>query len=57
MDMVTVDVTALDHVMIGTEVELWGSKLSANEVAAHAGTIGYELLTRMPSRPRRQYVE
>jgi len=30
--MITVDVTALDHVMIGTEVELWGSKLSANEV-------------------------
>ena len=39
MDMITVDVTTLDNVMIGTEVELWGSNLSANEVAAHGGTI------------------
>ncbi|TDF41544.1 alanine racemase [Alteromonadaceae bacterium M269] len=50
MDMLTVDVTDIDTVKVGDAVELWGSSLSVNEVASHAGTLGYELLTRMPSR-------
>ena len=29
---------------IGSEVELWGEHVSANAVAAVAGTISYELL-------------
>ena len=29
---------------IGSEVELWGERISANAVAAVAGTISYELL-------------
>ena len=54
MDMITVDVTALPSVKVGSEVELWGSSLAVNTVAQHAGTIGYELLTRLPARcPRR----
>lgn len=50
MDMITADVTDCQGVDIGSPVELWGEKLSVNTVAEHAGTIGYELLTRMPGR-------
>ena len=57
MDMVTLDVTDLDSVALGDEVIFWGESLSANEVAEHAGTIGYEVLTRMPMRTPRVYVE
>ncbi len=53
MDMITVDVTDLDQVKIGDEVILWGPGLPAGEVARHAGTIGYELTTRMPARTPR----
>jgi len=51
MDMITVDITDLPNgVDIGELVTLWGAELSVNEVAQHCNTIGYELLTRMPSR-------
>ncbi len=56
MDMITVDVTDLGSVAIGDEVILWGEELTANEIAAHAGTIGYEVLTRMPMRTPRIYI-
>ncbi len=55
MDMITVDVTDLSEVAIGDEVVLWGQELTANEVAEWAGTIGYEVLTRMPLRVPRIY--
>jgi len=50
MDMITVDLTGRDDVMVGDPVELWGPNLPVNEVAACAGTIGYELLAGMPAR-------
>jgi alanine racemase len=53
MDMITVDVTGLDPVRPGDEVVLWGPGLPLEEVAASAGTVGYELTTRMPSRTPR----
>jgi len=53
MDMITVDVTDLPEVNIGDEVVLWGKGLPVGEVAQHAGTIGYELTTRMPARTPR----
>jgi alanine racemase len=53
MDMITVDVTELPDVNIGDEVVLWGEGLPASEVAEYAGTIGYELTTRMPARTPR----
>jgi len=55
MDMITVDVTDLDSVVIGDEVILWGDQLSANEVASHADTIGYEIMTRLQNRVPRVY--
>ncbi len=53
MDMITVDVTDIDAVRIGDEVILWGRDLPVEEVAQHAGTVGYELTTRMPARTLR----
>jgi alanine racemase len=53
MDMITVDVTDLPGVGIGDEVILWGDGLPVAEIARHAGTIGYELTTRMPARTPR----
>ena len=44
MDMSVVELTDLPDATIGSEVELWGEQISVNEVAAVAGTIGYELL-------------
>ena len=56
MDMITVDVTDLDDVKVGDPVELWGPQLPLNTIAAHAGTISYELVTRMPLRTPRVYI-
>lgn len=56
MDMICVDVTHLGQVNIGDSAELWGKNLHANEVAACAGTIGYELVTRMPKRTKRKFI-
>ena len=53
MDMITIDVTELPPVQVGDEVVLWGEGLPVGEVANHAGTIGYELTTRMPARTPR----
>lgn len=56
MDMITVDVTDLPGAAIGDRAVLWGPELPVNEVATHCDTIGYELLTRMPSRVPRIYI-
>ncbi len=55
MDMITVDVTGREDVRVGDPVELWGENLLVNEIAAHAGTIGYELLAGMTGRVPRVY--
>ncbi|EAT12401.1 alanine racemase [Bermanella marisrubri] len=56
MDMITVDVTDVGSVNIGDDVICWGKDLPINEVAHYSGTIGYELMTRMPLRPSRIYI-
>ena len=53
MDMITVDVTDLSAIELGSEVVLWGAGLPLAEIARGANTIGYELLTRMPARTPR----
>ena len=55
MDLISVDVTGLTGIAAGAEVELWGKNLPVGEVAKAAGTIGYELLARMPGRVPRIY--
>lgn len=56
MDLISVDVTDLPNVNLGDTAILWGKDLSANEVAHWADTIGYELVTRMPKRVVRVFV-
>lgn len=57
MDMCMVDVTAVPQAAIGDEAVIFGKQgeahLSIVEVADHAGTIPYELLSRMSTRIRR----
>jgi alanine racemase len=55
MDMITVDISALPQAGIGSEVTLWGrasagAVLSIDEVAAHAKTVGYELMCALAAR-------
>lgn len=53
MDMIAIDVTGL-NTAIGTEVELWGKNRLVDDVAEANGTIGYELLCRLTTRPNRK---
>ena len=50
MDMLTLDVTDIEGVDLGDTVTLWGDDLPVSEVASWSGSIGYELITRMPAR-------
>jgi alanine racemase len=66
MDMLTVDLTNCPQARIGSEVTLWGMPqhkpgkqgsveenaegLSIDEVAAAAGTVGYELMCALSER-------
>ena len=50
MDMIAVDITHIPQAKEGTAVELWGASIPVDDVAASAGTIGYELLTRVTQR-------
>jgi alanine racemase len=54
MDMLAVDVTDTD-VKAGDKVELLGANLPVDEVALAAGSIAYEVLTRLPLRAKRVY--
>jgi alanine racemase len=57
MDSITLDVTGIPEgrVQPGMEVELLGAHQSVDDVAREAGTIGYEVLTRLGSRFHRVY--
>ena len=50
MDMICVDISDIPEAYIGTPVTLWGEGLSADEVAASAGTLSYELLCALAAR-------
>ncbi len=54
MDMIVIDLSsAPTDIAIDSKVVLWGTIPHVDEVAAHAGTISYELLCRLSSRPKR----
>jgi alanine racemase len=55
MDAITIDLTGHGTASVGDRVELWGAGVAVNDVAAAAGTIGYELLTGVSSRVPRSY--
>jgi alanine racemase len=50
MDMICVDISDIPEAYIGTPVTLWGAGLPADEVAAAAGTVSYELLCALAPR-------
>ncbi|MED5373619.1 MAG: alanine racemase [Myxococcota bacterium] len=57
MDLCMVDVTDLPQVVRpGDRVELMGAAMPAEELAAHAGTIVYEILTSFSERVPRRHV-
>ncbi len=57
MDMLAVDLTPIPAADVGSAVELWGDCVPVDEVAACAGTIGYELLCAVSARVRRVVAE
>ena len=50
MDMLCVDLSAIPEARVGAPVTLWGEGMSADEVAASAGTVSYELLCALAAR-------
>jgi len=50
MDMITVDLTPCPQAGIGSQVELWGNNVKIDDVAAAAGTVGYELMCALAPR-------
>jgi alanine racemase len=50
MDMLTVDLTDVPDAAVGSPVVLWGEGLPVDDVAAAAGTVGYELLCAVAPR-------
>ncbi|WP_018873808.1 alanine racemase [Thioalkalivibrio sp. ALJ16] len=50
MDMLAVDLSAVPDAQVGDRVTLWGEGLPVERVARAAGTISYELLTRVADR-------
>ena len=50
MDMLAVDLTPVPQARVGAPVTLWGRGLCIDEVAASAGTLGYELMCAVARR-------
>jgi len=59
MDLITLDVSHVPERFVcpGASVELIGPRITADDLAAKAGTIGYEILTSLGQRYRRIYVD
>ena len=55
MDLIALDATGCQAAP-GDRVELFGANLALDQAAAAAGTIAYELLTRVGSRVQRRYL-
>ena len=53
MDMLMVDLGPVPGASAGSRVELWGATVPIDEVATHAGTIGYELMCALAPRVAR----
>ncbi len=52
MDLITIDLREHEDARVGDSVVLWGKDLPVEEIAMHAGTIGYELVCGMTRRVR-----
>jgi alanine racemase len=60
MDLMMIDVSKIDNVRVGEEVVLMGrdgsEEISCTDLAKAAGTIPWEITTRIGARVRRVYV-
>lgn len=56
MDMICVDLRGQPEARAGDPVQLWGTCLPVEAVAARAGTISYELLCNVSRRVPREYL-
>lgn len=56
MDLITLDVTGIPRVAVGSEVEFIGDTILVDEIAAAAGTATYEILTNLGKRVARSHV-
>ncbi|NBB08875.1 alanine racemase [Pseudomonas sp. SLFW] len=52
MDMLCIDLTHVPGAGLGSRVELWGKNILASDVAAHAGTIPYQIFCNLKRVPR-----
>lgn len=50
MDLMTIDLRNIQGAEVGASVTLWGGDLPVEEVARHAGTIGYDLTCSITRR-------
>lgn len=55
MDMITVDLRGVPEACVEDSVLLWGNELPAEEVAAHAGMLVYELFCGLTNRVHFRY--
>ncbi len=55
MDLSIIDISEADPLSRGDRIEILGPNVSVDELAAQAGTIGYEILTDLGKRYRREY--
>jgi alanine racemase len=56
MDLIAIDVTGCEDAQPGAMVELLGPHVPVDEVAAAAGTVAHEVLTRLGHRAERVYL-
>lgn len=56
MDLIAIDVTDVPKAKRGDTAAFINGQIDLDEVASHAGTIGYEVLTRLGHRYRRHYI-
>jgi len=60
MDLMMIDVSNIDHVQVGDEIVLMGcdgnEEISCAELAERAGTIPWEIVTRIGARVPRVFV-
>lgn len=56
MDMICIDITGMNEIDVGSEVELWGENINASEVAELCNTISYELFCQLTPRVKRVYI-
>ncbi len=57
MDMAMIDITDIENVNEGDEVEIFGKHLPIQQIATWCNTIAYEIMTTISQRVKRVYVE